>query len=551
MSELVTTAPHEGDIFFKYQEFGLDPYYALAKILDTYGGSRRGTFAVSGEEYSATLYYQDSGIGDLNHEDVAFDTIREYRIKVRARDDPAGQKDGNIHFSPRTPDMEDEDGDQIQTPDMVGIQARFEASNIPFEDYAEIVHQATVAVGLSERYFAPEHALGPERHDDPPATSNVNDLARYVRIEHDEAGCFLSADGALARLHHVGADDRSGYRKHVADDRKAPGYKHQVVLDSSRVDEVVSHHKFPKEVKIYLPKEPDAFDEDDDLYHYKLEVALQSSKMSGSPSLDDLDRVSRECEELILNLLSWEGFPIEADEFDSPEPDDDGNLGPYQGDAYFEPGSEYRNRRIVSDPTPEMKERQENVVIRHLTNGLADGDWAVLEKLATDGGEVAPKDVAEEQDVHIDTVYRALERIDDLVEHTYGEIRLQSHYVAERITAAVQAARDGVEDAVETAAEALGPDGIDVDRMADAWSQWADRHLSGFADPPDDDPELDLGEVEDRYHLAELVHDGAQAWQDAGLRLGRYLDATVRYYQPGVGHQSEPARLIDFPSGFG
>jgi hypothetical protein len=540
VSDLLTTAPHEGDVRLEYTEHGLDPYFALERILDDYGGYREASGPVGPFEMDFGLRYNDeSGIGALNHERVEFETIREFYIDFEDANDPVGERSGQIHIAPRTPDMEDEDGDPINVPDMVGVEARVQASNLPFEYYEDLVLAATTALGMSERYLKPANALGPERHNDPDAVSNWSDYARYVRLDRQAAGRLHAVDGPLERLHRVGTDDRSGYRKHVADDTEKPGYYHTVVIDDERIGEVLEHHRYAKEVKVYLPRDPDSHSEESPLYHPKLEVALQTSRQDATVTVDDLDRLDRECEELLLNVLAWEDFPVTMD-------DSGGGELPWVEDAYWTPDYRYRNRRLVSDPTPRIEREQENVVLRHLADGLAEGDEAVLETLVTDGGEVAPKEIADRQGLHIDTVYRALDRLEDLVDHTYGEIRLKSHYVAERIAARLQMIREGFGDAIETAALALGPDGVDVDDM-DAWTEWADQHVVGFEDPADGPLRVDLGVVDSLNEYRELAKDALQAWCEAGFREGRFRAAQIEATIDGRGSVAQEWASISKP----
>ena len=79
-----------------------------------------------------------------------------------------------------------------------------------------------------------------------------------------------------------------------------------------------------------------------------------------------------------------------------------------------------------------MKDRQESPVMKHVVDGFEESDADVLEALVTDGGEVSPGAVAEETGWHVETIYRAIDRLEDLVEHHYGELSLRSHHIASR-----------------------------------------------------------------------------------------------------------------------
>lgn len=76
--------------------------------------------------------------------------------------------------------------------------------------------------------------------------------------------------------------------------------------------------------------------------------------------------------------------------------------------------------------------------------------------LVTDGGKLSPADLAEATDRHVDSVRRALRRMDDLVETKYAEVGLRSTRVAEIVHEAAQEAKDATRRAVEASAKVIG-----------------------------------------------------------------------------------------------
>lgn len=507
--------------------WGLAPYYAINRIVKQSGGSRRAYFSAAERRYVATLWYQqESGIGALNHPSCDLETIREYRVTLErvSKEDPVGNESGDIHIAPRAPEMVDRDGEPISIPEIVGINARVQASNIPFECYGDLFRAAMTALGLDERFVDDDNLH---------AFSNINQAARNVRIRRDDSGPLHGRDGAIARIANLASDDRSGYRKLVQDDTVSPGYYHAATVDGDRAGELVERHRYPKEVKHYLPRKPEAFDEDHPLYHPKLEVSLATGRLDSNPRWADLQRVSRELDELLINVLRWAGYPVLQEDLDADQADVEDNRGspgldtwgPYVADAYFEPRLAQRNRRLGEDPTPELEQRQDNVVIRALRDGLEDSDVAVIETLLSDGGTVAPADVADKHDYHLETIYRALARLEALVEHQYADLRLHSHHVADQLMTAIDRAEDAAVDAAETAATVLTGD---LDRVNDALSEWADRHGVRFEDPVDDSLTIDLGEVGSREDARELLHQGRRLWLRAGFDVDRYDTATAR-----------------------
>lgn len=223
----------------------------------------------------------------------------------------------------------------------------------------------------------------------------------------------------LARISNLLANDREGYRKHVADDTETSGYSHTATVGPKRASELVDQHHLPEEFKHYL---------------------------------------ARELDEALLNLLQWEGYPITDDELDEDDRDGGdppGGYGPFVEDEYFEANTSRRQRRLLDDPTPELQSKQESLIARHVVDGFEDSDEDLLATLVADGGEVSPDDIADEHGWHIETVYRAVQRLEDLVEHHYGELSLRSHHIAQQVYEHVQAAQASATDAMETLARSL------------------------------------------------------------------------------------------------
>lgn len=527
--EFINSAWHECAVNLVFGddglEHGLEPFYAAESIIRENDGAKRARCMVGDHNISLTLYYQDSGIGALNHPSSDLDTIREFRIswEVLDEDDDVGQRSGNIHIAPRTPDMVDQEGDPISTPkDLHGVNCRILGSNFPLGEYGELLSRAATALGFDTDYFAPERI-----HQE---YSNIQDAARYVRLVRGESGPIHAVDGAIARISNLLASDRDGYRKHVADDTETPGYYHTATIGPKRAAELVDQHHLAKEVKHYLPREAESLDPSNPIYHPKLEVSLQTSLLDEPVRWTSRDRVARELDETLLNILEWEGYPIsdddlEADTRDGGDPP--GGRGPFVEDQYFTADVSRRQRRLLQDPTPELKQRQENLVMKHLINGLEDSDIDVLDSLVSDGGELSPQEISDETGWHIDTVYRAIDRIEDLVEHSYDELTLRSHFIAEQVHQAVQHAREHLTDAAETLAASLEQT-VGMEIANDALLEWVDGWGVDVDDRRDARLALRFGRLEmTRDEFVVVLTNGFYEWMRAGWRRERFLDAEV------------------------
>jgi hypothetical protein len=516
----VATAPHEWVANYVFDEHGLDPYFAADRAVKDGGGSRTGEFEHDGEQWQAKLYYQESGIahpgGQLPSGTLfALETIREYRIAVKRRsdEDPHEQQSFNAHIAPRWQGMESEgDGANPTVPDGLeeGINVRINGSNIAFDRYLPLLQLAAESVGIASYYFRSSKV-----HE----YSNVQDAARYVRLEKDRSGPIHARDGPIVGLAHLLEHDRRGYRKLVQNDtdergRDLPGYYHTVTLDPGHVQEAWPHHDLPREVKHYYAREAEGLDDENPLAHPKLEAAYQTSKWDESlHPIEDREQINEELEETIISVLADAGLDL--------RPSDD---GPFVEDAYFEADEHDVGRQLIDLDLNSIRSEQESIVIKHVADGLSPVEWGALETLVTDGGEVSPADIADEQDFHPDSVRRALDRIDDLVEHEYGEVTLRSQHISELVHEAVQEAKDASRRAVEAGARAVEAAERGVDETTSALMAFCAKH--GIAVDDSRDARLKL-RMENIENVAGRLREAYRLWIDAGKDSARFRQARV------------------------
>jgi len=216
---------------------------------------------------------------------------------------------------------------------------------------------------------------------------------------------------------------------------------------------------------------------------------------------------------------------LEEDDRDGGDPP--GGRGPFVEHEYFEAETSRRQRRVLDDPTPELQSHQESLIARHVVNGFEDSDQDVLATLVADGGEVSPDDIADEHGWHIETVYRAVQRLDDLVEHHYGELSLRSHHIAQQVYEHVRAAQASATDAMETLARSLEHE-VGLELSNDALLEWIDRFGVEVEDRRDAQLVLRFGKVD--MSRSEFVVDlttGLYQWMKAGWDRERFLNAEV------------------------
>lgn len=542
---LVRPKCHEFAANFNYNDHGLRPWFAFDRAVKDAGGSAEAQVESLGETWDVTLYYQDSPVVPPTGGEtpagtsIDHDKIREFRIHAVANDG-LGEKKANYHIRPRWRDMvaDPDDGDRtkLSVPDDLAndhtdaVNVRVQGSNIPFREYDDLLRDAADAFGINSRYFSDRHQ-----------TSNVQDAARYVRLHRDLSGPIHAREGPLQTLAHVLEGDRDGYRKLVQNDRdehdnRLPGYYHTATLGPDRVREVFPSHSLPVELKHYYAKEALDRQDSDPLAHPKLEAAYQVGRWNDTLTADDdgLAQLLDELDRWLYSVLQDAGLDLRA-----------GDGDPYVADHYFEPENHFTESTPATLDLTEIRHEQESVVYKHLADGMSPVERETLQTLVTDGGEVAPSDVAEQNDRHEDSVYRALQGMHDLVNHTYDSLELKSTYVAELVADALQQAEDAVANATLATAEAQEAERRGMDEKTSAWVAFRERYGVNFTER-DDGVTLDLGELDPdvntpdrdtphpsdavkaaRREVREILREGYDLWtamrrDELPFRTGRW-----------------------------
>lgn len=532
--KLVETAPHEFTANYQYNTHGLAPYFACDAVVKDGGGSMTGEFRHGGERWCARLSYRSSNIvhpGDETPAGTSWDLApdddtqiptlrREFKIRVfrHPEEDDLGEQDFTAHIAPRWPGMKGlkKDGSttDLAPPDEFGegINCKVTGSNIEFDRYAILLQLGMDAATVSAKYLETPHE-----------NSNILDAERYVRIHRDESGPVHARDGPIAELGHVLENDRQGYRKVVQNDddghgRNLPGYYNTVTLGPRRIAEAWPGHDLPKEIKHYYAREAAGKDEDDPLAHPKLGASYQNSRTDETLSLSDLEKMSDELRETVHSVLLSAG--IDASPVHGP--------GPFVEDAYFAPSVEEQPDPTVLDVT-HIRQEQESVVVRHLSDGLSPVQWESLQKLVTDGGTVSPQDIADDHERHVGSVRRALRDMEDLVQRKYAEVGLKSDYVAEMVHDAVQEARESTRRAVKTAAKTMDAAERGLSQTMAEWVAWCERHGVDIRNRRDA-LEIDLGDLDADHDPSPhfLISQALEVWENAGQDPQRFRMAEVR-----------------------
>lgn len=532
MTATIQPACHEYDANYIYDKFGLTPFFALDSVVKANSGTTKVPFKSNDERWTAQLRYQDSGVIPPDNGKTpsgvnwSLHEPREYRIDVERHEseDETGQQSFNCHVKPRWQGMtaEDDYGNihQINIPDDIeeAINIRVQGSNIHFLRYRHLIKDAFKALDINPKYVAKPH-----EH------SNLGDGERYVRLPGNVSGPIHARDGPLVKMGHLLEHDRQGYRKLVQNDddehgNNLPGYYHTVTLAEKRIREAFPNHSLPKESKHYYARQALKLPDDHPLANPKVGASFQRSLHDEKYGVSDeeLEQLIHELDQTVLSILNEAGINIHSTDEFIAEP-------------YFDAELTEDGPQPISLDLTQVKHEQENIVVRYLSDGLSPVQWEAIETLVTDGGEIAPADIAERNDRHIESVYRALADMDDLVHREYSKVALKSDYIAEMVHEAVTEAQDAVKRAADTSAKAMHAAERGMDETMSAFIAWAARNGIDVNGKRDARMILRFNEKPSQKVLSRTLKFGLDRWRKVGLDEKRYREAQVRFGTESLG----------------
>ncbi|WP_455583688.1 DUF7845 domain-containing protein [Haloarcula hispanica] len=505
MSRHLKCAPHEGDVRFTIgvhpdpgvSDYGLKPYYAMDSLIKEWGdrweteGKPTRDIEFNGETWATCFDYSESGLDAWDNPEFQIQNVREFQFYFVAKNSPTYEgkradrdkrvKGGTITVRPRWPNLTS-DGKPVSVPDYGEpyIDVQVQASNLPHEEYLTLVKRVMDAYGIAARYF-----------DQPHPDSHIDDLAYYVRLYRENSGPLHAADGPIARAHTLIQGDRTGYRKHVEDNTKLPGYYVTATVEDEKAGELVRGHTLGKELKHYYPNEPQQYESDEAPYHPKFEVSYQTSRTEETVRWDDLEDARRELEETILNCLDWCGIATSADSSVFVE-----------FDPFWNVRDTTEARKFVKCPLPEIEDEQEHRVMK-LWGDMTTADRDVTEMLLTDGGTVSPKEAAEKTGHTYRTIRTVIDRLEGLIRHTYGEMELASKKIQQELLKRVRAAGDRFEQEIGSATMELAD--AAAERARSRWARVRREYAVTEVDADDCRKLLKVGYTADDLDEAEEI----------------------------------------------
>ncbi|RDZ39422.1 AsnC family protein [Haloferax sp. Atlit-10N] len=515
--------PHEFSAYLKWDN-SLSTYFGLVSLFKMHDfeehGNLRAGIEYDDEEWNVEFGYADNpGLAtpndstDLGRWDWRLDDVPEFLIRVYpaayqsfkdAKDE--NRKRAYFRVRPRWPGITSKSGKNIPNPhNILGVDVETRGSYFEFDQYPTVLFEALRELRERQDEFGwnsftevDYQALAPEKIHE---SSNITDAELYVRAKKGETGKVFALDGTLHRISLILGRERSGYSKTVRDDRECAGYYHTATICAMRAAEVVGGHELPKEFKHYHMKNPEAVS-GTELENPKIGVSLQNSLFDDTLRFDDVDQLHKELEEGLLNVLNWSDLPVTPDH------------QKFVADDYFKVVGEARMVKVIDNPLPRIAQQQDDEIRMFATAAnLYETDVAITDELVTDGGHISPAELAERIGVHIDTVYRALKRLGDLVIHEYGHVELASKHIAEGIVEHIESARRSVSATLEEATDDI----IRADTYGDGngpWERWLRNYVRDRQDRDDGRELLELAPQATREEVKRILRTGAAKWAE-------------------------------------
>ncbi|WP_276259917.1 hypothetical protein [Haloglomus litoreum] len=539
---LVETAPHEVKGHLVYTEHGASPYWLLGKLLIEGHGGYVGNLEVpvDGETWEVMLTDTDGGLAP-REEDPVDEPLNEWQLKARGAGEHNRRK-VTFEVKPRWSDMESWEGQDVNTPfdhddgPDEGVAVHFQGSNIEPDAYPgllwEFVQGLAEAAGMqvSPHYFAALHDW-----------SSIYEYERYVRVRRGMAKKYISNDGIMRRLLMLCADERGSKAELKLDNEDVVGYNHRLILPRADAQRLIDGHTAGKQLKHYHPKhvrdsEDDGADEDP-LYHPKVGALARKSLDGSAWSWSDRHDLGAELEESILNTLRWSGIPVRPD------------ATTFIADDHFEPAATDRNVRLYDDPTPEVEAQQEALVVTALRQ-MTDADVDLVERLVEDGEGQDYRELADGAGHSVSTLYRALERMGDILRSDDGEIRFGSRKIAQEIRGIVESTEHHIRNAADRASQLVTMNQQRAE--SSAFQQWLNEYAVEVLQRKDDgrvrvriDTVLSDLKADHYPTIREALLEGYSAWVQDGHDAAAFREMLVQWSNRGDATTSKPGVILD------
>ena len=451
----------------------LKPYYGLDSVIKKYDGATTDTIRYGDSRYEVTVSYSKSNLKPWDNPNFELETVREFDIKIRPVAEDNRRK-VTYQVSPRWQNQQSKgDSRNPSSFDYVGINVTTHGSNFSLDSYIPILQTVFDNFGLNQQYVSSSSL-----HE----YSNIFRYERYVRLDRDKSERLTMTDGLFDKItSYCRTHGDSGQR--TWDNESERGYYDKVKFDSKTADSLITGHDHSKQIKHYHPKYV-RDNPTDPLYHPKLGIAL----IEDTTAWTDRHDLITEIDELLINSLSWSGIETTA-----------GNS--FVADDHFDNSDTTHDIELLQNPLDKMKKNQQSYLDGlSVKPDLNESDRQVLEILSE--GKDSIGDIVDNTEFNQRTVYRVINRLEDILTLDNGCIEFTSEYLQSGISGLMSEARSRIES---------------VSNTTNPFQEWA---KANGVDISEKDGRLILrfGEVSREVHsrITEILESARIAWVRSG-----------------------------------
>lgn len=547
--EHVATAPHEIHATLWYPGT-LAPYWALsgAMLGAPFEGSNEFDVQLPTkpdgrlENWTFDVYYSQGKIDPLDRFGIENSRgMYEWRLVGRGE----GERKASFHIRPRFAGMKHVDsGESIDTPwqgfwpelddlddqDTEGVDVVAQGSNVEPDRYPYILHGIVDHVisqagnHWNDSYLKPSQING--NH------SKISVYERYVRLTRTFAKKLTHKGSYFWRLMYHLAGEQGAEMEFRVDNSEIIGYNHRMLLTKSAARKLPGQ-RFGKQLKVYQPQHVRKSEDGDPLYHPKFGALFKKGKNDESSiklntsgvAWKDREDLTRELEGTIINTLEHSGVPTD-------------NSIAFVPDDHFQATTTDDPVQLVEDVTPELEAEQEAIIVKTFRD-LTDADLDILDQLAGDGGEAHYEDIADDTGRSVSTIYRAIERMNEIVESNNGYVRAKSQKLLDDLGEILSVTKQQQEATIKAASQLLDLDERVIGRLSASMKKWLAKYAAELEADDDGRIRLKIESIMSRLrygdhpHIGEVLTDGLTAWAATGNDAVEFRNGVVEYRTPG------------------
>lgn len=466
----------------------------------------------TGNDAPAVVRNWKGGIRAEDEEE--YDKYAEYSIPVRSDEDEVGERKITFQFKPSLPNpIHHESGEPIKslpTGLPKGVRVELNSANVHPDEYLPVLQGLADALGIYSKYYREEKLV----------QGRGSQLALYVRANRNALKPLVKDDGVFERLARLMNSKADASGKLSWDNTGVEGKRQAVEDIHSTWNKILPGQTLGKRLKHYHREHPTVQATDSPTSSPKVEVQFSPKLNENYITWEDRHESINDLEEALLNALHWADVRIAGD--------DDALKAVYRDDdPYFDITTSQRDITITEDPTHELLGAEQDLAEAQFRDAnLTEKRQDILEYVLT-GGRQHYKDLADQADASVRTVYRTLETLGGLLDSDDGMVDFVDRAVRERIEQYFATVHELAEHTVSDVYDI-----VEVQEAAEfkdnVFGQWMQAHgAEVLGEANDRGWEIDLGSIKRGYFDVKRI-------LRAGLVAAKAIHKASEYYRSYV-----------------